>query len=83
MVTFSVPAHSGAAPVSFRVRSHSVAFAGSRNGAIAAADAHALVEGFLHDGDLSVLRGQTYLDDGASVIVGETVEYLPSVPRSL
>ena len=50
MVTFSVPARSGAAPVSFRVRSHSVAFAGSRKGALTAADAHALVEGFLHLG---------------------------------
>ena len=48
MVTFTVPSHSRtSAPVSFRVRAQSVAFAGSRNGTLSAADARALVEGFL------------------------------------
>ena len=51
MVTFTVPSSSGtAAPVSFRVRSQSVAFAGSRNGVLNSADARALVTGFLHLG---------------------------------
>ena len=48
-VTFSVPARTGAA-CSFRVRSHSVAFAGSRNGAVHRDTASALVEGFAHLG---------------------------------
>ena len=50
MVTFSVPRHSGATPLSFRVHSQSVAFAGSRNGSVSGTCASALVEGFSHLG---------------------------------
>lgn len=46
MVTFSVPSHTGATAHSFRVRPQSVAFAGSRNGAVTLETSSALVEGF-------------------------------------
>lgn len=50
MVTFSVPRRSSLHPLSFRVRPQSVAFAGSRNGAVSRTCASALVEGFSHLG---------------------------------
>ena len=50
MITFTVPRRSSLHPLSFRVHPQSVAFAGSRNGAVHRETASALVEGFAHLG---------------------------------